>query len=108
MIKKTVLQKKTVEELKSARHEANLSAQVEAMKSKQLDEKDKEQEKLVKEVKVANSEIIEKEKMIDQLKEALGAEETDETAEITEVAIMNKVPDCHTCNACNKNFRKSQ
>ena len=39
----------------------------------------------------ANSEIKEKEKMIDQLKEALGAEETDETAEITEVAIMNKV-----------------
>ena len=72
MIKKTVLQKKTVEELKSARHAANLSAQVEAMQSKQLDEKDKEQGKLVKELKVANSEIKGKEKMIDQLKEALG------------------------------------
>ena len=60
MIKKTVLQKKTVEELKSARHEANLSAQVEAKQSKQLDKKDKEKGNLVNELKVANSEINER------------------------------------------------
>ena len=46
--------------------------------------------------------------MIFQLKEALGAEESDEIAEITEVANMDKEPDCHICNACNKTFRKSQ
>ena len=41
LIKKTELQKDTVEQLKAAKHEASMSAQVETKQSKQLDERDK-------------------------------------------------------------------
>ena len=57
MKKKTEIQKKTVNALKEAEHEADLAKQVEGQQRKDLELKTLEKEKLVKELKQAKIQL---------------------------------------------------
>ena len=108
MEQKNIICESLLEELKIAKHNATLMAQVEINQAKELDEKDKAKEKLFKEVRLAKEKIKEKDAMIKHLEEALGAEENEEVEIVQASVNTNKNKANHECNACDKVFRTGQ
>ena len=108
MKKKNVIQKSIVQELKTAKHDSAMRAQVEVKQSKQLDEKDRAKEKLVKEVKLMKTQLKEKDIIIKQLQEAHISEDSEDIEIVQQIVNMDKQTKGYKCNACNKNFRKNE
>ena len=112
MTKKTDLQTKTNKEINRLKHEVMMSSQVTTEQGKQLDEKERDYNKLSKQVKTCKEKLKEKENIIKQLKET-----SDKSSEVEEIPqkddievveeslLMNNPSSGHVCNACNKSFR---
>ena len=102
MDKKTDLQKATIQKLEGLKHEYKMIYQVEAKHAKQLNVQDQQNDKLIKEVKLATDTIKEKDKIIKKLKESLEANKPNEIEIVQETINMNNPSVGHKCNACNK------
>ena len=110
MRKKTDLQKearnkvKDLEvEVKRLESELKLSEEVTGNQLTDLIQKGLEKDILTKEVKTLKRTVKEKDSGIGELMEV-----ADEVVEVPQHIDMNKQQDDHTCNACDKTFRKSQ
>ena len=105
---KNKIQESLLKELRIAKYNSAMLTQVEVKQAKELDEKDKTKEKLIKEIKLVKEKVKDKDAMIKHWEEALGAEETEEVAIVLEAVSTNKNKSCHECNACDKIFREGQ